>query len=69
VSCSLAWGLIVQNAKLTTPLDFRWRHQDTAYPSIRRLNRYLRSVGRYGSSGFLVAQYGGAGEIAQAFCR
>ncbi len=34
-----------------------------------RIQRYLRSMGRYGSSPFLVAQYGGVGEISQGFCR
>ncbi|TXT08340.1 uncharacterized protein COLE_05264 [Cutaneotrichosporon oleaginosum] len=38
-------------------------------PSLRRARRYLRSMGRYGPSPFLVGQYGGAGEVAQGFCR
>lgn len=33
------------------------------------MNRYFKSIGRYGPSPFLVAQYGGIGEITQAFCR
>jgi hypothetical protein len=33
------------------------------------MNRYFRSIGRYGPSPFLIAQYGGVGEITQAFCR
>jgi RAB protein geranylgeranyltransferase component A len=38
-------------------------------PVLRRLRRYLRSAGRYGSSSFLIGHYGGSGEIAQGFCR
>jgi hypothetical protein len=37
--------------------------------SLKRLRRYLHSAGRYGASPFLVGHYGGAGEIAQGFCR
>ncbi|KAG9016738.1 Rab proteins geranylgeranyltransferase component A [Tulasnella sp. 427] len=43
--------------------------QDKAIPSIHRLQRYLRANGRYGNSPFLIGHYGGAGEIAQGFCR
>lgn len=42
---------------------------DPAGPALNRMNRYFRSIGRYGPSPFLVAQYGGIGEITQAFCR
>ena len=38
-------------------------------PALVRTRRYLRSVGRYGAGAFLVGQYGGAGEVAQGFCR
>lgn len=38
-------------------------------PALIRMNRYFRSIGRYGPSPFLIAQYGGVGEITQAFCR
>ncbi|KZP14137.1 FAD/NAD(P)-binding domain-containing protein [Athelia psychrophila] len=38
-------------------------------PALRRIRSYLRAGGRYGSSPFLVGHYGGAGEIAQGFCR
>ncbi|KAL7419591.1 hypothetical protein Q5752_005503 [Cryptotrichosporon argae] len=45
-------------------------HADAAAaPALARLARYLAAAGRYGPSPFLVAQYGGAGEVAQAFCR
>ncbi|KAL1410388.1 hypothetical protein Q8F55_004398 [Vanrija albida] len=42
---------------------------DPALASLVRARRYLRSMGRYGSSAFLVGQYGGAGEVAQGYCR
>lgn len=42
---------------------------DPAGSTLIRMNRYFRSIGRYGPSPFLVAQYGGIGEITQAFCR
>ena len=38
-------------------------------PALLRTRRYLRSIGRYGPGAFLVGQYGGAGEVAQGFCR
>ncbi|WWC96996.1 hypothetical protein V866_003873 [Kwoniella sp. B9012] len=38
-------------------------------PALVRTRRYLKSIGRYGNNAFLVGQYGGAGEIAQGFCR
>ncbi|WVQ74521.1 hypothetical protein IAR50_004122 [Cryptococcus sp. DSM 104548] len=42
---------------------------EKSLPSLIRTRRYLRSIGRYGPSSFLVGQYGGAGEVAQGFCR
>ncbi|KAF9008862.1 GDP dissociation inhibitor-domain-containing protein [Cyathus striatus] len=42
---------------------------DPALPALKRLNVYLRSIGRYGPSPFLVGHYGGVGDIAQGFCR
>ena len=42
---------------------------DPTLEALVRTRRYLRSIGRYGSGAFLVGQYGGAGEIAQGFCR
>ncbi|KAF8529845.1 GDP dissociation inhibitor-domain-containing protein [Gautieria morchelliformis] len=37
--------------------------------ALKRLRRFLRSAGRYGSSPFLLGHYGGLGELAQGFCR
>jgi hypothetical protein len=46
------------------------RHSaDRTLPVLLRLRGYLRAGGRYGNSPFLVGQYGGAGELAQGFCR
>ncbi|KII96080.1 hypothetical protein PLICRDRAFT_35041 [Plicaturopsis crispa FD-325 SS-3] len=42
---------------------------DQTLPALQRIRSYLRSSGRYGTSPFLVGHYGGAGEIAQGFCR
>ena len=42
---------------------------DPTLEALVRTRRYLKSIGRYGSGAFLVGQYGGAGEIAQGFCR
>lgn len=36
---------------------------------MQRIHTYLRSTGRYGASPFLIAHYGGIGEIVQGFCR
>lgn len=36
---------------------------------MERIKTHIDSVGRYGNSSYLVGQYGGAGEMAQCFCR
>ncbi|MCO5570209.1 hypothetical protein L7F22_023927 [Adiantum nelumboides] len=36
---------------------------------MERIKTHIDSVGRYGNSAYLVGQYGGAGEMAQCFCR
>ncbi|KAG8888459.1 Rab proteins geranylgeranyltransferase component A [Tulasnella sp. 332] len=38
-------------------------------PALTRMRRYLHATGRYGNSPFLIGHYGGAGEVAQGFCR
>lgn len=43
--------------------------EEQSVPALVRARRYLRSIGRYGPSAFLVGQYGGAGEVAQGYCR
>ena len=54
---------------------FRWLttsvyvHLEPTLPTLRRLQKYLRSSGRYGASPFLIGHYGGIGDIAQGFCR
>lgn len=42
---------------------------ETIGAAMERLKVHLTSVGRYGNSAYLVPQYGGAGEIAQGYCR
>lgn len=44
-------------------------HTEPAGPALRRVSTHLRSTGRYGNSAYLVPQYGGAGELAQGYCR
>ncbi|KEP49440.1 GDP dissociation inhibitor [Rhizoctonia solani 123E] len=43
--------------------------KDQTLPGLLRTRTYLRSVGRYGPSPFLIGHYGGSGELAQGFCR
>ncbi|CAO1613728.1 unnamed protein product [Jaminaea pallidilutea] len=43
--------------------------QEAACPVLMRIRNHLRSTGRYGNSAYLVPQYGGAGELAQGYCR
>jgi Rab proteins geranylgeranyltransferase component A len=42
---------------------------DATSSAMDRLQTHLNSVGKYGNSAYLVPQYGGAGEIAQGYCR
>ncbi|CAA7259504.1 unnamed protein product [Cyclocybe aegerita] len=42
---------------------------EPTFPTLRRLQQYLRSAGRYGPSPFLIGHYGCLGDIAQGFCR
>ncbi|CCU97829.1 unnamed protein product [Malassezia sympodialis ATCC 42132] len=46
-----------------------WDDHEPAATAMERTRRTLRGYGRYGPSPFLVGQYGGAGELAQGFCR
>ncbi|UZJ51371.1 hypothetical protein CBS101457_000691 [Exobasidium rhododendri] len=43
--------------------------QDLTIPAMERIRRHITSIGRYGNAAYLVGQYGGAGEMAQCFCR
>lgn len=43
--------------------------EDAAIDGLQRIRKYLKAVGRFGRSPFLLAQYGGIGEIIQGFCR
>ncbi|SPO37102.1 related to Rab proteins geranylgeranyltransferase component A 2 [Pseudozyma flocculosa] len=42
---------------------------DTTLEALQRARAHLQSIGRYGNSAYLVGQYGGAGELAQGYCR
>ncbi|KAF4619215.1 hypothetical protein D9613_005473 [Agrocybe pediades] len=50
-------------------LAFCMSADEPALLTLQRLQTYLRSSGRYGSSPFLIGHYGGIGDIAQGFCR
>ncbi|KAF4574486.1 Rab proteins geranylgeranyltransferase component A [Pleurotus pulmonarius] len=50
-------------------LAYCFHPSDSTPNALSRIRRYLRSHGRYGPSSFIIGQYGGAGEIAQGFCR
>ncbi|KAG6835391.1 hypothetical protein H0H93_001916, partial [Arthromyces matolae] len=54
---------------LQTPISAIHPPLEPTVPTLHRIRKYLRSVGRYGPLPFLVGQYGGTGEIAQGFCR
>lgn len=43
--------------------------QDSTEMAMQRVRTHLASVGRYGNSAHLVAQYGGMGDIVQGYCR
>lgn len=43
--------------------------KDTTDEAMQRIQRHISGVGRYGNSAYLVGQYGGAGEMAQCYCR
>ncbi|GAC93722.1 hypothetical protein PHSY_001287 [Pseudozyma hubeiensis SY62] len=42
---------------------------ETTEMAMKRAKSHMQSVGRYGNSAYLVGQYGGAGELAQGYCR
>ena len=42
---------------------------ETTEVAMARAKCHMQSVGRYGNSAYLVGQYGGAGELAQGYCR
>ncbi|SPO27559.1 related to Rab proteins geranylgeranyltransferase component A 2 [Ustilago trichophora] len=43
--------------------------RETTEVAMARAKSHMQSVGRYGNSAYLVGQYGGAGELAQGYCR
>ncbi|WFD41865.1 hypothetical protein MPSI1_000501 [Malassezia psittaci] len=46
-----------------------WNPIESTDSALQRTRRALKGLGRYGDSAYLVGQYGGAGELAQGFCR
>ncbi|WFD01919.1 hypothetical protein MOBT1_000599 [Malassezia obtusa] len=46
-----------------------WNGEETTDTALARTRHALAGLGRYGDAAFLVGQYGGAGELAQGFCR
>jgi RAB protein geranylgeranyltransferase component A len=54
---------------ITYALAFCSSASDPTFPALQRVRAHLRAAGKYGPSSFLVGHYGGAGEIAQGFCR
>ncbi|KDQ28838.1 hypothetical protein PLEOSDRAFT_39065 [Pleurotus ostreatus PC15] len=57
------------NTVICFALAYCFHPSDPTENALIRIRRYLRSHGRYGPSSFIIGQYGGAGEIAQGFCR
>ncbi|KAJ2908050.1 hypothetical protein GGI21_003275, partial [Coemansia aciculifera] len=45
------------------------RDELSARAGCARVQKYVRSIGRYGRMAYLCAMYGGGSEIAQSFCR
>ena len=46
-----------------------WNDAETSGTALARTRAYLQSLGRFGPGAYLLGQYGGAGELAQGFCR
>ncbi|PWY98381.1 FAD/NAD(P)-binding domain-containing protein [Testicularia cyperi] len=43
--------------------------KESTHIAVSRARLHMKSVGRYGNAAYLVGQYGGAGELAQGYCR
>jgi RAB protein geranylgeranyltransferase component A len=43
--------------------------RETTREAMLRVRLHMKSIGKYGNSAYLVGQYGGAGELAQGYCR
>lgn len=46
-----------------------WNDAEISGTAMARTRAYLQSLGRFGNGAYLLGQYGGAGELAQGFCR
>ncbi|KAK0528301.1 hypothetical protein OC835_004719 [Tilletia horrida] len=43
--------------------------EESTTSALAKMHTHLRSIGKYGQGAYLVGQYGGAGELAQGYCR
>ncbi|KAE8267678.1 hypothetical protein A4X09_0g4670 [Tilletia walkeri] len=43
--------------------------QEPTSQALNKMRTHMRSMGKYGQGAYLVGQYGGAGELAQGYCR
>ncbi|KAE8260774.1 hypothetical protein A4X13_0g154 [Tilletia indica] len=43
--------------------------QEPTSQALSKMRTHMRSMGKYGQGAYLVGQYGGAGELAQGYCR
>ncbi|WFC94374.1 hypothetical protein MBRA1_001004 [Malassezia brasiliensis] len=61
------------DARLTKAVQYgvclAWDENERADTALARTHQALAGLGRYGDAAYLVGQYGGAGELAQGFCR
>ena len=61
------------DARLTTAVQYgvclAWDDNERTDTALARTHQGLAGLGRYGDASYLVGQYGGAGELAQGFCR
>ncbi|KAI3627157.1 hypothetical protein CBS14141_001158 [Malassezia furfur] len=61
------------DARLTKAVQYgvclAWDDSERADTALARTHQALAGLGRYGDAAYLVGQYGGAGELAQGFCR
>ncbi|KAJ3522041.1 hypothetical protein NMY22_g12058 [Coprinellus aureogranulatus] len=66
---SLAHCVSARGTSSDVVIQFVLTTVDPTLPALLRLRGYVRGIGRYGPSPFLVGHYGGIGDISQGFCR
>ncbi|CAD7066678.1 unnamed protein product [Tilletia caries] len=63
-------GLSAQLASaLTYGVALCSSRQEPKHLALEKMRTHMRSMGAYGQGAYLVGQYGGAGELAQGYCR